>query len=74
MKVSIKVNKIILYSSIITASLALLILAVNIFYFNSSVKEDINVGLIGVYITCLLIMLSQHFEIKHKNKIHLEEK
>jgi len=72
MKASIKVNKVILYLSIVIASLALLILAINIFYFDSPVKEDLNIGLMGVYIISILIMFSQHFEIR--NKMRLEEK
>lgn len=73
MKTSIKFNKVILYTSIVVSSFALLLLAINIFYLNSSIKEDLNIGLIGIYLASLLIMFSQHFEIKHKNNMDVEK-
>lgn len=68
MKVSVKVNKIIFFSSVFLASLSLLMLAINIFYFDASYDEDINIGFAGFYIISITIMYSQHLEIKNKLK------
>lgn len=68
MKVSIRFNQFLLYGSILIASLVLLVVAINIFYFDAPIKEDLNIGLIGIYLSMMVVMLSQYFEIKQKEK------
>lgn len=68
MKTSETFNKFLFYSCTIVASVALLVLVINVFYFDSSVNESLNIGLFGIYLSMMLVTIVQHFEIKQKQE------
>lgn len=66
MKAPAKFNKVIFCPGTMTATLALLSLAIKIFYLDSPATEALNIGLTGVCIISVLIMVAQYFEIRMK--------
>lgn len=63
-KSSVTIHKILFILSTIGASLALLMLALNIIYLNSSLKELSNIGLMISSVVMVMVAISQYLELR----------
>lgn len=62
------INKILFYISAIVASGAMLLLALNVFHYETAFGSKLNVGLLLTWVAALLVAISQFLEWKRKHQ------